>query len=191
MRLARPDPRLDETALREPLRRALGARETRKVARGTKTAAAVLLPLFERGGEVRVWLVRRPEAMRSHGGQVAFPGGKTDPTDASPRATALREAEEELGIEPRNVDVLGPLDDYQTITGFVVTPWVAWLPEDLEVRPNPDEVARAFAPPLRAFFAPPEGILPWRGWTVDGERVWGATAAMLRGFVAIVRDLDQ
>jgi 8-oxo-dGTP pyrophosphatase MutT (NUDIX family) len=182
-------PRLDEAALREPLRRALGARAARRLELGSRTAAAVLLPLFERDGDVRVWLVKRPETMRSHGGQVALPGGKIDPADPSLRETALREAQEELGIEPADVDVLGPLDDYLTITGFLVSPWVAWLPKDVPVRPNPSEVARAFAPPLRAFFAPPEGVLPWRGWTVDGELVWGATAAMLRSFISIVRDL--
>jgi 8-oxo-dGTP pyrophosphatase MutT (NUDIX family) len=190
MRGARPDPRLDEATLREPLRRALAARETRTLPPGSRTAAAVLMPLFERDGEVRVWLVRRPETMRSHGGQVAFPGGKSDPTDASLRATALREAEEELGIRPASVDVLGPLDDYPTITGFTVTPWVGWLSEDVPVTPSAAEVARAFAPPLREFFAPPAGVLPWRGWTVDGELVWGATAAILRAFVSIVRSLD-
>lgn len=183
------DVRLDEASLREPLRRALAAREARRVDPGSRTVAAVLVPLFERNGEVHVQLVRRPEAMRSHAGQVAFPGGKNDPGDESLRATALREADEELGIRPSSVDVLGALDDYPTITGFLVTPWVGWLPDNLTLRPNPSEVARAFAPPLRTFFRPPEGILPWDGWNVDGERVWGATAAMLRGFVAIVRAL--
>ena len=181
--------RLDEARLREPLRRVLAAREPRRSAPGSGTVAAVLVPLFERDGEVHVQLVRRPESMRNHGGQVAFPGGKSDPDDESLRATALREAEEELGIGPASVDVLGSLDDYRTITGFIVTPWVGWLPENLALRPNPGEVARAFAPPLRAFLAAPEGILPWHGWTVDGEHVWGATAAMLRGFVSIVREL--
>jgi 8-oxo-dGTP pyrophosphatase MutT (NUDIX family) len=183
------DLRLDEASLREPLRRALAAREARRVDPGSRTVAAVLVPLFEHNGEVHVQLVRRPEAMRNHGGQVAFPGGKNDPGDESLRATALREAEEELGIGPSSVDVLGALDDYPTITGFLVTPWVGWLPDNLTLRPNPSEVARAFAPPLRTFFRPPEGVLPWDGWTVDGERVWGATAAMLRGFAAIVRAL--
>jgi 8-oxo-dGTP pyrophosphatase MutT (NUDIX family) len=151
----------------------------------------VLIPLFERNDETHVWLVRRPETMRSHGGQVAFPGGKSDPTDSSRCATALREADEELAIAPSSVDVLGALDDYPTITGFTVTPWVGWLTRDLEVKPNPSEVARAFAAPLRAFFEPGEGSLPWHGWRVDGEFVWGATAAILRGFVSIVRDLED
>jgi 8-oxo-dGTP pyrophosphatase MutT (NUDIX family) len=184
-----PGPSLDEASLREPLRRVLRARDARTLPLGSRTAAAVLISLFEGEGETRVWLVRRPETMRSHGGQVAFPGGKSDPSDDSLRATALREAEEELGI-PRGIpDVLGALDDYLTITGFVVTPWVAWLPPDVAVRPSAGEVARAFSPPLRTFFAPPEGILPWRGWTVEGELVWGATAAILRSFVAIIREL--
>ena len=191
MRHAHPAPRLDEATLREPLRRALAARKTRTLPPGSRTAAAVLVPLFERDGEVRVWLVRRPETMRSHGGQVAFPGGKSDPADGCLRTTALREAEEELGIGPSSVDVLGPLDDYPTITGFTVTPWVAWLPEDVPIKPNPSEVARAFAAPLREFFAPPAGILPWRGWTVDDELVWGATAAILGALVSIVRDLGD
>jgi 8-oxo-dGTP pyrophosphatase MutT (NUDIX family) len=182
-------PRLSEATLREPLRRVLASREPRRLPLGETTAAAVLLPLFERDGEACVWLVRRPKAMRSHGGQVAFPGGKSDPEDESLRATALREAEEELGIEPSRVDVLGGLNDYMTITGFTIAPWVGWLDGSLEMKPNPSEVARAFAVPLRAFFEPPVGILPWRGWNVDGELVWGATAAIVRGFVSIVREL--
>jgi 8-oxo-dGTP pyrophosphatase MutT (NUDIX family) len=184
------DRRLDETTLREPLRRALAVRERCELPLGSATAAAVLLPLFERNDEAYLWLVLRPETMRSHGGQVAFPGGKSDPTDASRCATALREAEEELAIPRLSVDVLGALDDYPTITGFTVTPWVGWLADDLAVDPNPSEVARAFAAPLRAFFAPTEDTLPWPGWRVDGELVWGATAAILRGLVSIVRDLD-
>jgi 8-oxo-dGTP pyrophosphatase MutT (NUDIX family) len=189
MNRSSPDLRLDEVTLREPLRRALAAREARRIPPGSRTVAAVLVPLFERDGEAHVWLVRRPEAMRSHGGQVAFPGGKSDPTDESLRATALREAEEELGIATTSVDILGALDDYPTVTGFMVTPWVGWLPENVVLRPNPSEVARAFAPRLRTFFEPGEGILPWHGWTVDGERVWGATAAMMRSFVSILREL--
>jgi 8-oxo-dGTP pyrophosphatase MutT (NUDIX family) len=180
--------RLDEASLREPLRRVLAAREARRISPGSKTVAAVLVPLFERDGEVHVQLVRRPESMRNHAGQVAFPGGKIEPDDESLRATALREAEEELGIRRASVDVLGVLDDHPT-TGFIVTPWVGWLPGNLTLHPNPGEVARAFAAPLRTFLAPPEDVLPWSGWTVDGEHVWGATAAMLRGFVSIVRGL--
>jgi len=182
-------PRLTEATRREPLKRALAARRARKIPPVATTAAAVLVPLFERDGEAHVWLVRRPTTMRSHAGQVAFPGGKSDAADESLLDTALREADEELAIPRAGVDILGALDDTLTITGFVISPFVGWIPRDVEPRPNPSEVARAFAAPLGAFFAPPSGVLPWRGWTIDGELVWGATAAIVRGFVGILREL--
>jgi 8-oxo-dGTP pyrophosphatase MutT (NUDIX family) len=181
---------LSADALREPLRQVLGARSARKLPLGATQPAAVLAPLFERAGEVHVWLVRRPRSMRSHAGQVALPGGKSDASDASPMATALREAQEELGIAPADVDILGPLDDINTITGFTVSPWVGWVRSDVDIVPNPNEVERAFAAPLRAFFAEQTGTWPRHGWTVDGELVWGATAAIIRDFVAILRGLD-
>jgi 8-oxo-dGTP pyrophosphatase MutT (NUDIX family) len=181
--------RLTEATLRERLKRALAHRPARKIPLGTTTAAAVLLPLFERDGEARVWLVRRPTTMRSHAGQVAFPGGKSDAADESLLDTALREADEELAIPRARVEVLGALDDTLTITGYVISPFVGWIPHDVEPRPNPSEVARAFSAPLGAFFVPPSGVLPWRGWTIEGELVWGATAAIVRGFVGILREL--
>ena len=147
-RRLRVDLRLTASTLREPLRRALAVRSARKLPAGAGAAAAVLVPLFERDGEALVWLARRPKTMRSHAGQVAFPGGKHDATDPSLLDTALREADEELGIGRASVDVLGALDDIVTITGFTVSPWVGWLAPDVEVAPNPSEVARAFAAPL-------------------------------------------
>jgi 8-oxo-dGTP pyrophosphatase MutT (NUDIX family) len=182
---------LTEGTLREPLRRKLAARVRRELPLGTTTAAAVLLPLFELDGEAHLWLVRRPTSMRSHAGQVAFPGGKSDASDDSLLVTALRETEEELGIERANVDVLGALDDILTITGFTITPWVGWIAPNVEVRPNVTEVARAFAPPLRMFLEPATGEAPWRGWRVDGELVWGATAAIVQDFVRLVSSLDE
>jgi 8-oxo-dGTP pyrophosphatase MutT (NUDIX family) len=181
-------PPFTEATLREPLRRRLAGRAPSKLPKGG-TAAAVLVTLFERDGEVHVWLARRPKTMRSHAGQVAFPGGKSDRDDGSLLVTALRETHEELGIEPERVDVLGALDDVFTITGFTISPWVGWVGADVEPTANPSEVARVFAAPLRAFLEEPTGVLPFRGWTVDGELVWGATAAIVRGFVAIVSEL--
>lgn len=179
---------LSEANLREFLRRELQSRLPRKLALGGTTAAAVLVLLFEREGETYVWLVRRPTSMRSHAGQVAFPGGKNDASDDSLLITALRETEEELGILRSSVDVLGALDDIRTVTGFTIAPWVGWLADGAAVRPNPDEVARAFAAPLRSFLGPRRGDPRWRGWSVDGEFVWGATAAIVADLVRLVRE---
>jgi 8-oxo-dGTP pyrophosphatase MutT (NUDIX family) len=177
---------LTEAALREPLRRILAQRPRRTLPLDATTAAAVLIPLFEKDGEAHVWLVRRPTSMRSHAGQVAFPGGKRDAADDSLLVTALRETEEELGIARTSVDVLGALDDTRTITGFTITPWVGWLAPGVRVLPNASEVERAMAPPLRMFFGPASGVPPWRGWTIEGELVWGATAAIVTELVSLV-----
>jgi 8-oxo-dGTP pyrophosphatase MutT (NUDIX family) len=128
--------------------------------------------------------------MRSHAGQIAFPGGKSDSSDDSLLVTALRETEEELGIARANVDVLGALDDTRTITGFTITPWVGWLAQDVRLRPNASEVERAMAPPLRTFLSPPSGVPPWRGWMIEGELLWGATAAIVHELVNLIGSLS-
>ncbi len=187
--------KLDEARLREPLRAKLGGRSLVEPPRGYGKASAVLIPLFEREGEAHAWLVRRTRRMRAHSGQVAFPGGKCDPSDASPLATALREAEEEIGLAPDTVDVLGRLEDLSTITGYVIAPFVAWLPgdraSDWSPAPNPDEVARVFAAPLRTFLETPRGMPPMRGYPVDGEFVWGATAAIARELMKLVAEVAR
>ncbi len=147
----------------------------------------MLAALFERDGEARVWLVRKSEHLRSHGGQVALPGGKPEPADATLLDTALREAHEEIGLAPGGVEPLGALDPYTTITGYLVTPYVAWVAEGFSPVPDPGEVARVFDAPLALFATPPEprqvkmmslrAAMP--SHVVDGEIVWGATLAIL------------
>jgi 8-oxo-dGTP pyrophosphatase MutT (NUDIX family) len=147
----------------------------------------VLIALFEREGDTCIWLLRRADGMRRHSSQIAFPGGKYDDRDASLMATALREAEEEIGLREDDVEMLGVLDDYVTVTGYTITPYVAWLVRPFAPVPNPAEVARVLAVPLRTFLEPPQGVFPRRGYRVDGELVWGATAAIAAALAAIAR----
>jgi 8-oxo-dGTP pyrophosphatase MutT (NUDIX family) len=183
--------RFTEGGLREPLRAHLAVRPRRVAPLGLGRASAVLAPLFERDGEVYVLLVLRAQGMRSHSGQVAFPGGKRDPPDESLLATALREAEEEIALPPSEVDVLGALDDLPTITGYVITPYVGWIRADCALVPNAAEVARVLATPLRVFLEPPTGTFPRVGWRTDGELLWGATAQIVTGLVSIARQIAE
>ena len=183
---------LTEATLREALRGALARRERSvvPVSQGAGLESATLTCLFERDGDTHIWLLKRPETMRRHSGQVAFPGGKRDPEDATLLFTALREANEEVGLGEHHVDVLGSLDDVVTFTGFVITPYVAWLRGPFEPSPNPGEVARVFTAPLRTFAGRAKGVFPRVGWHVEGELVWGATAAVLRNLVAVVAEIQ-
>nr|WP_315489028.1 CoA pyrophosphatase [uncultured Rhodoferax sp.] len=156
--------------------------------------ASVLVPLVKRDSGLTVLLTERTTHLSSHSGQVAFPGGKADPEDADAVDTALREAEEEVGLERRFVQVLGTLPIYTTGSAFLVTPVVALVDAAHSVTANPHEVADVFEVPL-AFLMDPANhrrhAVDWAGsrreWLsmpyVDAgaERfIWGATAGMLR-----------
>lgn len=149
--------------------------------------AAVLIAVTDRA-EPGVLLTHRPEGMRAHPGQVAFPGGKLDPGEDA-IAAALREAHEELAINPRHVSIIGATDRFLTGTGYDVTPVLAIVPPDLPIVPNPHEVASWFEAPLSHLLDPANHVpreTEWQGrirpyieinW--DGHRIWGITAAIL------------
>jgi 8-oxo-dGTP pyrophosphatase MutT (NUDIX family) len=187
-------------AIREPLRHVLLERQEARIPWESARPASVLIPLVEREGEVFVWLIRRPETMSTHGGQVAFPGGKRDPEDRNSMVTALRETHEELGFTPDLIEVHGRLDDVHTVTNFVITPWVGWLKSDVPPVPSEQEIARAFLAPLSAFVweKPRPQLFRGKGltrivpsWHHDGEIVWGATAKIMLTFTEVVRDVMQ
>jgi 8-oxo-dGTP pyrophosphatase MutT (NUDIX family) len=155
---------------------------------GEITPAAVLVAIVDRP-DPTVILTLRPETMRKHPGQISFPGGRIDPGDDGPVAAALREAEEEIGLPPAAVEIIGIADLYRTITGFEVTPVVGIVPPDLPLSPHPGEVAAMFEAPLRYLLDPAHHHVrsaSWRGqarhyYEIDyqGRRIWGATAAMI------------
>ncbi|MDP8959683.1 MAG: CoA pyrophosphatase [Actinomycetota bacterium] len=156
--------------------------------------AAVLVPLYEdHGGQVRVVLIKRPDHMPTHAGQLAFPGGMAAPTDADVVATALREAWEEVGIEPGAVEVLGFLDPVPTASAsLVVVPVVGRLPSRPDITPDPGEVELVLEPLLEEFLH--DSRWRWEAWgelqvwffEVDEEVLWGATARMMRQLVAFL-----
>jgi 8-oxo-dGTP pyrophosphatase MutT (NUDIX family) len=149
--------------------------------------AAVLIAVTDRT-EPGVLLIHRPEGLRSHPGQVAFPGGKLDQGEDAITA-ALREADEELGLTPSKVRLIGASDPFVTGTGYDVTPVLGLVPPDLPLHPNPAEVASWFEAPLGFLLDPGNHVTrqgEWRGavrsyleieW--QGHRIWGVTAAII------------
>lgn len=158
--------------------------------------ASVLVPLVLRP-DMTVLLTRRTDHLTDHAGQISFPGGRAEPHDADAVATAMREAQEEIGLQPEHVQVLGQMPTYTTVTGFVVTPVVALVDPAMALQADPFEVAEVFEVPLAFLMNPAHhrhhvadvaGVrreflsMPWPGDT-PGEQpyfIWGATAAMLR-----------
>jgi 8-oxo-dGTP pyrophosphatase MutT (NUDIX family) len=158
--------------------------------------AAVLVPVVQHGSHPTVLLTERTAHLSSHAGQIAFPGGRSDPTDGSPEETALREAWEEIGLARDHVEIVGRLPEYLTGTGYHVTPVVALVRPGFELAIHAFEVAEAFEVPLAFLMNPRHHFrhrvrletgdrvfysMPWR--PDGGPReyfIWGATAAMLR-----------
>ena len=153
------------------------------------TPAAVLVPLVDRGDELTVLLTLRTDHLRDHAGQISFPGGRIEGADDSPEAAALRETEEEIGRLSARIEVIGRLDNYETRTGFAVTPVVGIVTLPLRLRLDALEVAEIFEVPLAYILDPINHKQPDN--KVDGERgehhvityeswyIWGLTAGIL------------
>jgi 8-oxo-dGTP pyrophosphatase MutT (NUDIX family) len=150
--------------------------------------AAVLVPIIL-GPSPGVLLTKRNAHLNKHGGQVSFPGGRIDSTDADAEAAALREAEEEIALDPAQVEVLGRIADFVTGTGYRITPVIGLLPPGLALRPSPNEVESVFELPIDVLLDPSapkrqrhhvRGV--WREywvWPHPDHYIWGATAAIL------------
>jgi 8-oxo-dGTP pyrophosphatase MutT (NUDIX family) len=165
--------------------------------------AAVLMPLVDLDGLGHLLLTTRPTHLRSHSGQIALPGGRVEPGDPDRIATALREANEEIGLHYSDVEVLGSLPEYRTASGYAVTPVVGWLAGLPELVPDPAEVDEVFLVPLSFLMDPrnhhrlrmPSGMaersvyaMPWQAPNDRVEYfIWGVTAAILRNFYQFLR----
>ncbi len=155
----------------------------------SERAPAAVLVGFREGVQPRLVLTVRTDHLQAHAGQVAFPGGRSEPEDGDALTTALRESEEEIGLDRALVTPLGFLDSFETISGFRITPVVARIAAQAQLYPAPDEVAEVFEVPL-SFLLEPANLrrytMEFRGhqrpmveFVHGGHRIWGATAAML------------
>jgi len=167
-----------------------------------RTNASVLVPIVQREQGLTVMLTQRTSHLRDHAGQISFPGGRAEPSDADAIDTALREAEEEVGLARRHVEVIGTLPIYRTVTNYDVTPIVALVRPPFELAIDAHEVAEAFEVPLAFLMTPAHHqrhifefagarreflSMPWPRPDGQGEYfIWGATAAMLRNFYRLL-----
>jgi len=167
--------------------------------RGPLVPAAVLVGI-QHGAEPGILLTKRASHLAHHAGQVAFPGGRIEPTDRSPEAAALREAQEEVGLDAADVELIGRLPDYATGTGFRISPVLALLPAGLILHPDEAEVEEIFTLPLATLLdpaAPQRQRAEFRGrnrefwvWPHPTHYIWGATAAILVNLSHRLRSQD-
>jgi len=180
----------------DQVRKILNARERRTIEHSSLAHAAVLVPLFEKAGECHLVFTRRSDYVRYHKGEISFPGGVFDAKDSELQRTALREAFEEIGLEEKDVQVIGVLDDIVTITQFIVTPFVGFFPYPYSFKLSPIEIAELIEVPLSALldedcFSEREIIRETGKEVVDAYQyeehvIWGATARILRQFLGLI-----
>ncbi len=182
--------------MEEQIQKILAGRKRIPIDDNRLKRAAVLIPLFKKGGEYHLLLTRRTDKVPLHKGQISFPGGRRDPADPDSLATALREAWEEMGIEAKDVRTLGELDDICTVTDFCVAPFVGLIPYPYPFRVNPHEIEEVIEVPLSTLLDPANFREEWQErngqprwaffYQYGRHNIWGATARIIKQFLELM-----
>jgi len=182
--------------MREKLRRALTARQRLSINGMGLTEAAVLIPIFCKDGEYHILFTKRSDRVMHHKGQISFPGGARSQGDASLRDTAIRESWEEIGLKPKDAEIVGELDDTPTTTsGFCIAPFVAFIPYPYKLSLSPYEISEAFSVPVSALLHKAKrkkerytfGGRAFVGYSYEyeGRVIWGATAKIVQQLLEV------
>ena len=185
--------------LKRKIKEILARRERRIINGENLIRAAVLIPIYEKAGEIYILFTKRTEEVEHHKGQISFPGGARSKEDKSLLDTALRESFEEIGLRPEVVEVLGELDDERTFsTNFIISPFVAFVPYPYQFKPNPEEVKELIEVPLSALLNQAnfreelltEGDNTFLSYVYlyQNQVIWGATARILKKLLDLLSD---
>ena len=166
----------------------LGHHEKKKITSQSLKASAVLIPIFCNQGQYHVLFTERSDEVNSHKGQVCFPGGTQEPSDSSLLETALREINEEIGLETQDIEILGELDDTLTfVTHYVISPFVALIPYPYPFKADGREIREIFSVPLSFLMDEANFKQESYEYEYEGHIIWGATARILRQFIGLVK----
>ena len=181
--------------MKDKIKQILSQREKVTIQDEGLTRAAVLIPIYENAGEHYLVFTKRTEKVNDHKGQISFPGGACQEGE-NPETAVLRESQEEIGLDPKSVEILGELDDTVTITNYAVSPFVAAIPYPYEFTKSPEEVEEILEIPIRALLDKDNireelelrqgKLVPVRSYEYNRQVIWGATARILRQFLGLL-----
>jgi 8-oxo-dGTP pyrophosphatase MutT (NUDIX family) len=174
--------------VKQQIEKILRHRKKERITGQNLKASAVLMPIFRNQGQYHVLFTERSDEVVFHKGQVCFPGGTQEPSDSSLLRTALREAEEEIGLQAKDIEILGELDDMVTfVTNYVISPFVAFIPHPVSLRTNGREVRGAFSVPLSFLMDEANFKQDSYAYEYEGHTIWGATARILRQLIGLLK----
>ena len=174
--------------MKQQIERVLYHRTIKRITGENLKASAVVVPVFRDRGQYHILFTERSDDVVFHKGQVCFPGGTREPSDSDLLQTALREAKEEIGLDVKDIEILGELDDVVTlVSGYVVSPFVAFIPHPYPLKTNGKEVKGTFSVPLSFLMDEANFKQDSYSYEYEGHIIWGATARILRQFIALLR----